>query len=221
MYTTLNQIRTFDPCPEGWAKLLRHLGKAKPDDEPVAIKTILESNGLDDALWCLRTVTGYDKEVRLLAVSFAREVQHLMTDPRSVAALEVATAFANGQASEQDLDAARLAAYVAAEEASGLSAAVGCAGYTAYVAHAAASAGAATAAAYTAYEAREAAAHAAAYAAYAAAHAAAYTALEATEGEAATAAATAAAFTNSDACAVRVSAMAAAKDRQKTCSSKP
>ena len=129
MYTTLNQIRTFDPCPEGWAKLLRHLGKTKADDEPVAIKTILESNGLDDALWCLRSLTGYDKEVRLLAVSFAREVQHLMTDPRSLAALEVATAFANGQASEQDLDAARLAALAVAHEAENLSAVVSCAAY--------------------------------------------------------------------------------------------
>lgn len=222
MYTTLNQIRNHEPCSEGWAKLLRYLNKTKPDDEPVSIATILESNGFDDALWCLRSLTGYEKEVRLLAVSFAREVQHLMIDPRSLAALEVAEAFANGQASQENLDAARLAAYVAAEEASSLSAVVGCASYTAYVAHAAASAGAATAAAYTAHEAREAAggdaaAHAAAaYAAYAAAHAAAYTALEATEGEASLAAATAAAFTNSDACAVRVSAMAAAKDSQKT-----
>ena len=174
MYTTLNQIRAFDPCPEGWAKLLRYLGKAKPDNEPVAIETILISNGLDDALWCLRTVAGYDKEVRLLAVSFAREVQHLMTDPRSLAALDTAEAFANGQASEQDLDAARLAALAVAHEAENLSAVVSCAGYTAYIAreaagaeatYVAASLDAATAAVYVAHvahEAREALATAAA-----------------------------------------------------------
>lgn len=164
---------------EGWAKLLRYLGKTGPDDELVSIATILESNGLDDALWCLRSLTGYEKEMRLLAVRFAREVSHLMTDPRSLAALNTAEAFAKGQASVQDLDAARLAAYAVAHEAENLSAAVSCAGYTTYVAHAAASTGAATAAAYTAYEARE------ALAATAAAYAAAYTALEVAGDEAA------------------------------------
>lgn len=188
MYTTLNQIRTFDPCPEGWAKLLRHLGKTKADDELVAIETILISNGLDDALWCLRTLAGYEKEVRLLAVSFAREVQHLMTDPRSVAALEVATAFASGLASRQDLDAARLAAYAVAHEAENLSAVVSCA-------------------AYTAYEARE------ALAATAAAYAAAYTALEVAGDEAAYAVAQEAREAAGGEAAL--AAHAAAKDRQR------
>lgn len=140
MHTTLNQIRTFKPCSEGWAKLLRYLNKTGSDDEPVSIETILESNGLYDALWCLRSVTGREKEMRLLAVIFAREVQHLMTDPRSLAALEVAEAFANGQASEQDLDAARLASYAAAGEASSLSSAATAAAHeaAAYAAYAAA-----------------------------------------------------------------------------------
>jgi len=53
-YTTLNEIRELSPCRKGWEKLLAHLGKAKADDEPLHILTILESNGLDDALWCLR-----------------------------------------------------------------------------------------------------------------------------------------------------------------------
>jgi hypothetical protein len=52
--TTLNEIRTAGPCEDGWAKLLRHLGKTKADDEPLPLLTVLESNGLDDALWCLR-----------------------------------------------------------------------------------------------------------------------------------------------------------------------
>ena len=201
MYTTLNQIRTFDPCPEGWAKLLRHLGKTKADDEPVAIKTILESNGLDDALWCLRSLTGYDKEVRLLAVSFAREVQHLMTDPRSLAALEVATAFANGQASEQDLDAARLAALAVAHEAENLSAVVSCAAYVV--------------ASCTAYAVASCAAHAAAYTTLEVAgdEAAYAVALEVSTAEAALAAA--AALANNDHYAVRAPAIASAKDRQR------
>lgn len=52
--TTLNEIRAHAPCKEGWEKLLAHLGKTKADDEPLALLTIIESNGFDDALWCLR-----------------------------------------------------------------------------------------------------------------------------------------------------------------------
>ena len=120
MYTTLNQIRTHKPCPEGWEKLLRYLGKTKPDDEPVAIATILMSNGLDDALWSLRSLVGHEREMRLLAVSFVREVQHLRADLRSSTTSGVAEAFANGQASQENLEAARLAAgaaYAAARPA--------------------------------------------------------------------------------------------------------
>ncbi len=106
MKTTLNAIRKHQPCADGWQKLLRHLGKKTADDEPVSIITILDSNGLDDALWCLRAVTGHDREIRLYAVWCARQVQHLMTDPRLIAALDVAERCANNLATEHDLSAA-------------------------------------------------------------------------------------------------------------------
>ena len=86
IYTTLNKIREQYPCADGWAKLLRHLNKTQADDEPLALGTILDSNGLDDALWCLRAVDGHEREMRLYAVWCARQVQHLMA-PRSVVAL--------------------------------------------------------------------------------------------------------------------------------------
>jgi hypothetical protein len=111
MKTTLNAIRAHSPCANGWAKLLRHLGKTTADDEPLLIRTILESNGLDDALWCLCAVTGHDRELRLYAVACVRDVQHLMTDPRSLAALDVAERFANGQATADELAVARDAAW--------------------------------------------------------------------------------------------------------------
>lgn len=114
MYTTLNQIREYGPCTEGWRKLLDHLGKKAADDEPLAITTILDSNGLDDALWCLRAVKGHDKEIRLFAVWCARQVQHLMTDKRSTDALDVAERFANGEATQEEWDAAWDAAGAAA-----------------------------------------------------------------------------------------------------------
>ena len=122
MQTTLNAIRKHRPCERGWEKLLRSLGKTKPDDEPLSILAVLESNGLDDALWCLRAVEGYDKEIRLYAVWCARQVQHLMVDPRSLKALDVSEAFANGQATKEELDAAGYAAWAAAWEAAGYAA---------------------------------------------------------------------------------------------------
>ena len=80
----------------------------------MSLITILDSNGLNDALWCLRAVEGHDKEIRLFAVWCARQVQHLMTDPKSIEALDVAEAFANGTASQDELKAAWDAAWDAA-----------------------------------------------------------------------------------------------------------
>lgn len=103
MKTTLNEIRAFSPCESGWKKLLAHLGKTNADDEPLAITTVLDSNGLDDTIWCFRAVKGHDREIRLFVVWCARQVQHLMTDPRSLSALDVAERFANGHATDQEL----------------------------------------------------------------------------------------------------------------------
>ena len=117
MQTTLNAIRSHSPCESGWTKLLAYLRKTKADDEPISLIEIIKSNGLDDALWCLRAVDGHDKEIRLYAVWCARQVQHLMTDKRSVDALDVSEAFANGKVTEKELAAARAAARAAAWDA--------------------------------------------------------------------------------------------------------
>ena len=125
MQTTLKAIRNHGPCESVWVNLLGALGKTKADDEPLSLLEILKSNGLDDALWCLRAVDGYDKEIRLYAVWCARQVQHLMTDKRSLDALDVADAFANGKVTKKELAAARDAARAAAwsAEAAALAAA--------------------------------------------------------------------------------------------------
>ena len=115
--TTLQAIREHGPCADGWKKLLAHLGKTGADDEPLSLLTILDSNGLDDALWCLRAMPEHNKHWRLYAVWCARQVQHLMTDARSVAALDVAERHAHGTASDQELAAARAAAWAAARDA--------------------------------------------------------------------------------------------------------
>jgi len=115
--TTLNRIRAHSPCSDGWRKLLAHLGKTEADDEPVSFITILDSNGFDNALWCCRAEPQYEKEWRLFAVWCARQVQHLMKDERSLAALDVAERHANGQATNEELAAARAAAWAAARDA--------------------------------------------------------------------------------------------------------
>lgn len=110
IYTTLNRIRAQEPCAKGWQKLLAYLGKTKADDEPLAMLTILESNGLDDALWCFRAEPQHPRIWRMYAVRCARRVQSLMTDPRSIKALDVAEKHAQGLASDDELQAARDAA---------------------------------------------------------------------------------------------------------------
>jgi hypothetical protein len=51
-----------------------------------------------------------EKTLRLFAVGCARKVQHLMKDQRSIDALDVAERYANGNATEDELAAARKAA---------------------------------------------------------------------------------------------------------------
>ena len=104
--TTLNRIREHRPCKEGWEKLLKHLGKTQGDDEILPYTVILDSNGLDDALWCCRAEPQYSREWRLFAVWCAEQVQPLMKDERSLDAIDVARKFAEGEATQEELNAA-------------------------------------------------------------------------------------------------------------------
>jgi len=120
--TTLNRIRANHPCEAGWKKLLAGLGKTSADDEPLPYARIAEINGLDDALWCCRVELQHAKVWRLYAVWCARQVQHLMTDPRSIAALDVAERYATGEATDDELMVAWVAARAAAWAAAGTAA---------------------------------------------------------------------------------------------------
>ena len=109
--TTLTRIRAHRPCKEGWEKLLVGLGKVAADDEPLPYAQILRINGLDDALWCCRAEPQHAREWRLFAVWCARQVQHLVGDPRCLAALDVAERYAEGLATSRELTAAWAAAW--------------------------------------------------------------------------------------------------------------
>jgi hypothetical protein len=156
--TTLRQIRQHNPCSEGWRTLLSSLGKTGADDDPLPLTTILQSNGLDDALWCLRTLEGHDKEITRFALACAQEVKHLMTDQRSLDALDAVERHLESPLSREELDRVLAAAWEAAWAAA-VEAAAGAAAGAAWAAEwaAEAAAGAAAGAAAWAAEAAEAA----------------------------------------------------------------
>ena len=93
------------------------LGITEASDEPITYARLLDVLGLDDALWCCRAEPDLAPLWRRYAVWCARQVQYLMIDSRSVAALDVAERYAAGQASDEELSAAWSAAWSAAESA--------------------------------------------------------------------------------------------------------
>jgi hypothetical protein len=109
---SINDIRSWQPCydpnkylPETWQGTVLDL--LCNDDIP-----------LPDRLWVImRNDLVSDKLMRLFAVWCARQVQHLMKDERSLRALDVAEAFANGNATQEELAAACDAAWAAARSA--------------------------------------------------------------------------------------------------------
>jgi len=123
--TTLRQIRQHEPCADGWRTLLTFLGKTRVDDEPLPLTTILQSNGLDDALWCLRTLEGHDKEITRFALACAQDVRHLMTDQRSLDALDALARHLESPLSKRELDQVVAEAEVVAEAALAAARAVG------------------------------------------------------------------------------------------------
>jgi hypothetical protein len=116
MKTTLNQIRAHGPCHDGWEKLLRGLGKTQADDDPLWIDQILDHNGLNDALWCLRSVEGCDREILMFALWCARRVQRNEASDEELASMasaweaaEAAAGEAAAAAAGADRDAERAA----------------------------------------------------------------------------------------------------------------
>jgi len=109
---SIDEIRSWDPCydpskylSEGWTGSAIDFLKIK--DIPS-----------QDKLWvvCREEVISA-KTLRPFAVWCARQVEHLMTDKRSIAAIEVAEKFTRGEATEVELAAARDAAWDAAWDA--------------------------------------------------------------------------------------------------------
>jgi hypothetical protein len=95
--TTLVSIRKYHPCIIGWETLLHYLGKNKADDEPLDLLTILNSNGLEDALWCFRALgPEHEAWARLTICDLVQPVMKYTDDPRPQKALDAIRATAEG-----------------------------------------------------------------------------------------------------------------------------
>jgi hypothetical protein len=113
LYTTLTKIHAHGPCKDGWRTLLKTLGKIEPDDARLSLLMIKESNGPEDALWCLRAVDNVGFFARRFALDCARTLEHLSPDPRVKACNDTVERFLQGRATKEELDAARAAAFAA------------------------------------------------------------------------------------------------------------
>ena len=120
--TTLKEIHSHQPCADGWKKLRKHLGltpaEAKTSIDPLPILTVLESNGVDDAIWVIEHCT--DLYIcRLFAADCAESVLHLFEaeypdDDRPRRAIAVAR---DASATDEQMSAARDDAWAAVFDA--------------------------------------------------------------------------------------------------------
>ena len=106
-------IRSFRPCYDPSIKGI-------PEDEILSVQEwVAKYRGVvpaKDILWLLLRNEFYtDKQLRLFAVWCAREALKLIDNPdqRSITACDVAERFANGEATEKELNAANAAANAA------------------------------------------------------------------------------------------------------------
>ena len=120
--TTFKRLRSAGACQSRY-KFLRAKLKGVKDTEPINLLTILETNGLDDALWALRaTAENCDKIARLVAADFAEQVlpiwqKYAPDDKRPSQAIEAARDFAHGRINADQLSAAWAAAREAGDAA--------------------------------------------------------------------------------------------------------
>ena len=117
--TTLAAIRAASPCEPGWKKLLAALGKTKADDEPLDLLTVLNSNGLDDALWVMSFAMPDARLARHFQAWCAEQVLHIFEavrpDDRRVR--DQIEMLRRDDATKAERDAARTAAMDAARTA--------------------------------------------------------------------------------------------------------
>jgi len=120
IYTTYNLLREHWACTLRYRKLggIRQYG----EDTPITPIQILDSNGLDDALWALRAMEPEDERDRLVRLYIYNCVVHVLPlyenqypgDRRIRNVIETSRLYADGKASADELREARKSAQSAA-----------------------------------------------------------------------------------------------------------
>jgi hypothetical protein len=167
--TTFQYLHDAGACVDGYAKLANHIRdqlavtpKDYGMDRPIAVATILESNGPADARWVIRNAslgeqTDADNFLCLLACDCAEHVlpifeKHHPDDKRVRLCIEVTRKYCKGECTAQDMVMAQRGAFAARNEAwHAASASVYAASASVYAASAAAASAAAAAASADAY----------------------------------------------------------------------
>ena len=108
---TLGEIRSYDPGPEVWEKLVSACGTSD-DKHVVDLRDILRSNGPKDASWTTRSLPRRERVA--LALIASRTVEHLSTAAQ--VCNDVTARWIAGEAIDKDLAVAASAALAAAWE---------------------------------------------------------------------------------------------------------
>jgi len=112
---TLRQILDAKPCYDPRDKEL--LPADHDLDAPITFRDIAGAVDGNDVVWGFANLPGHDGLKRHFAVDCAERVRHLMTDERILNVLAVARRYAEGEATDEELLAARDAASDAASAA--------------------------------------------------------------------------------------------------------
>jgi len=123
--TTFRLAHKANACQDSYKAVAKALGgiRAYGKDTPIPLVKVLEIQGLDDALWCLRcTEQSADKLVRLFACDCAEHVLPLFEkrypkDKRPQQAIEAAREYANDEITLEELRAAADATWSAGDAA--------------------------------------------------------------------------------------------------------
>ena len=124
--TTLNLLKSHRACTDGYRTLLKYVGSDYDPNAPIDLLTVLTSNGLDDCFWTLRATTNpalAERLSSLAACDFAERVVHNYPEEETVLrdCIQTARDYADGKATDEQLQkadsAARSAAWSAADSA--------------------------------------------------------------------------------------------------------
>lgn len=117
--TTPRRCNDLVPCQKGVVRMQTYLRESGADmdlDAPLPYYVMLDAIGLFMTAYCCPAEPQHDRHWRRFAVWCARQVQHLMSSPECIAALDVAERFCTGDATESELAAASASAWMTAQD---------------------------------------------------------------------------------------------------------